>query len=272
VHNATTKQRWAALRRRLGIFAGGPRWARKKRERLAREREAQLGSGQTIPAYLAAAMSSTFGATPSPAFASASLTPFPSHAAVPAASPEGDTVAATAPGSSSMSTSTGPGASAHDDTRSLDLTKQDDPAALWDRPSTPSGAGAPPRRRFAGAIAAAAVLLLVAGAFVLLRRSRPADGAPADAAPAAPIAAAPQVTPSDATAAPAAPERPAALAGAQDVVVARGDTLWHLAGQHLGDPFLWPRVHQANHALVRDPDLIFPGQRLHMPPAPTRPN
>jgi nucleoid-associated protein YgaU len=37
VHNATTKQRHAALRRKLGIFLGGaPRWVRERRARLAR--------------------------------------------------------------------------------------------------------------------------------------------------------------------------------------------------------------------------------------------
>ena len=61
----------------------------------------------------------------------------------------------------------------------------------------------------------------------------------------------------------------------EDVVVRRGDTLWSIAGRHLGPSATadeiareWPRWHDANRdAIGNDPDLIQPGQVLH-PPAP----
>ncbi|HEY6003396.1 MAG TPA: LysM peptidoglycan-binding domain-containing protein, partial [Anaeromyxobacter sp.] len=58
---------------------------------------------------------------------------------------------------------------------------------------------------------------------------------------------------------------PAPAAAASPVVVRRGDTLWALSASHLGDPLRWPRLHQANRDRIRDPDLIYPGQRLDLP-------
>jgi hypothetical protein len=48
-------------------------------------------------------------------------------------------------------------------------------------------------------------------------------------------------------------------------VVREGDTLWDLAGQYLRNPFLWPEIFEINRALVADPDLIFPRERLLIP-------
>jgi hypothetical protein len=48
-------------------------------------------------------------------------------------------------------------------------------------------------------------------------------------------------------------------------VVRRGDTLWDLAGRYLNDPFLWPRIFQANRDVVRDPHWIYPLERLRIP-------
>jgi nucleoid-associated protein YgaU len=67
-----------------------------------------------------------------------------------------------------------------------------------------------------------------------------------------------------------APLEPAPRAGAVaaevgDLEVRPGDTLWELSARHLGAPVAWPRLHAANEAQVRDPDLIFPGQRLRLP-------
>jgi purine-binding chemotaxis protein CheW len=49
------------------------------------------------------------------------------------------------------------------------------------------------------------------------------------------------------------------------VVVARGDSLWRLAGVHLGAPSAWPRLHDLNRGAITDPDRIVPGQRLALP-------
>jgi nucleoid-associated protein YgaU len=47
--------------------------------------------------------------------------------------------------------------------------------------------------------------------------------------------------------------------------VARGDSLWAIAGSRYGDPTLWPRIHDANRNDIANPDLIYPNQRLRIP-------
>jgi nucleoid-associated protein YgaU len=47
--------------------------------------------------------------------------------------------------------------------------------------------------------------------------------------------------------------------------VARGDSLWAIAGSRYGDPTLWPRIHDANRDNIANPDLIYPNQRLRIP-------
>jgi hypothetical protein len=42
--------------------------------------------------------------------------------------------------------------------------------------------------------------------------------------------------------------------------VKKGDTLWDLAQQYLGDPFKWPDIYRLNTATVQDPNLIYPDQ------------
>lgn len=45
------------------------------------------------------------------------------------------------------------------------------------------------------------------------------------------------------------------------------DCLWNIAGKIdiYGDPFLWPKIWQANTDKIRNPDIIFPGQVLTIP-------
>lgn len=52
-------------------------------------------------------------------------------------------------------------------------------------------------------------------------------------------------------------------------VVRRGDTLWDLARRYLSNPFLWPDIFDANRSQIRNPHLIFPAQRLTIPPVST---
>lgn len=56
------------------------------------------------------------------------------------------------------------------------------------------------------------------------------------------------------------------------VTVERGDTLSGLALEHLGAAARWPRIAEANHELVKDPDHIEVGWRLEIPgtAAPTQ--
>ncbi|MFH1050052.1 MAG: hypothetical protein V1779_03865 [bacterium] len=47
------------------------------------------------------------------------------------------------------------------------------------------------------------------------------------------------------------------------------DCLWNIAGnvEIYGDPLQWPKVWQANASIIRNPDIIHPGQVLTLPPA-----
>ena len=49
------------------------------------------------------------------------------------------------------------------------------------------------------------------------------------------------------------------------VVVEEGDTLWHIAGDELGDPTRWPEIHAANRDQISDPDQIDVGWELRLP-------
>ena len=69
-------------------------------------------------------------------------------------------------------------------------------------------------------------------------------------------------------------DRPAASAGTtRPVRVHRGDTLWGIAGRHLGPGAglaqiaqEWPRWHRANRSVIgADPDHLVPGQLLRPP-------
>ena len=49
------------------------------------------------------------------------------------------------------------------------------------------------------------------------------------------------------------------------VVVTPGESLWSIANQYLGDGAEWPKIAEANEALITDPNLIQPGWQLVMP-------
>jgi nucleoid-associated protein YgaU len=48
-------------------------------------------------------------------------------------------------------------------------------------------------------------------------------------------------------------------------VVQQGETLWHIAAQVSGDPHEWPELYRANRDQIKDPSLLYPGQRLRIP-------
>lgn len=51
--------------------------------------------------------------------------------------------------------------------------------------------------------------------------------------------------------------------------VQRGETLWDIARVYLNDPFLWPEIFRLNTDVVEDPALIYPTERLVLPPGVT---
>lgn len=70
----------------------------------------------------------------------------------------------------------------------------------------------------------------------------------------------------------AAEQPPAGRSGAEGpqasepggYVVKKGDTLWDISRTYLRDPFLWPRLWEANRSIA-NPNLIYPGERLMIP-------
>ena len=52
--------------------------------------------------------------------------------------------------------------------------------------------------------------------------------------------------------------------------VQRGMTLWAIAEEELGEGIRYVAVYEANSDLIRDPDLIYPGQVFRIPLLPER--
>ncbi len=48
--------------------------------------------------------------------------------------------------------------------------------------------------------------------------------------------------------------------------VKSGDTLSKIAKAHYGDPMKYPVIFEANKPMLKDPDKIYPGQALRIPP------
>ena len=64
------------------------------------------------------------------------------------------------------------------------------------------------------------------------------------------------------------PTRPASTpSGTKTYVVVKGDSLSKIAQHFYGDAQGWRRIYEANRDLIRDPDLIHPGQELRIPDA-----
>lgn len=59
-----------------------------------------------------------------------------------------------------------------------------------------------------------------------------------------------------------------ALPSADDArthTVRAGETLWTIAAARVGDGALWPALYRANRDQIRDPAVLYPGQRLEIP-------
>ena len=48
-------------------------------------------------------------------------------------------------------------------------------------------------------------------------------------------------------------------------VVQPGETLWQIAAALSGNPHRWPELYRANRDQIKDPSLLYPGQRLAIP-------
>jgi len=51
----------------------------------------------------------------------------------------------------------------------------------------------------------------------------------------------------------------------QTHVVQSGDTLSKIAQKYYGDPSLYNQIFEANRDILKDPNKIFPGQKLKIP-------
>jgi nucleoid-associated protein YgaU len=66
-------------------------------------------------------------------------------------------------------------------------------------------------------------------------------------------------------AAPFEPPPASAAAEAGNYTVRRGNSLWWIARRTYGHGTRFTAIYSANRELIRDPDLIYPGQVLKMP-------
>lgn len=100
----------------------------------------------------------------------------------------------------------------------------------------------------------------------VLARAEVGFEAPASPETAAPQAAAPETAQATPEATPPVPVADGgALPRARIVTIEQGNTLWAIAGQTYGDPYLYVRIFRANRDQIRDPDLIYPGQVFTLP-------
>jgi nucleoid-associated protein YgaU len=65
-----------------------------------------------------------------------------------------------------------------------------------------------------------------------------------------------------------APETGAPVEQARTYTVVPGDSLSKIAKREYGDATKWRAIYEANRDKIKDPDLIYPGQVLTMPPNP----
>ena len=70
-----------------------------------------------------------------------------------------------------------------------------------------------------------------------------------------------------ATAPAPAPSTPAAAPAPRTYTVASGDSLSKIAKKFYGDANKWQRIFEANRDIIKNPDLIKPGQVLKIPDA-----
>jgi nucleoid-associated protein YgaU len=65
----------------------------------------------------------------------------------------------------------------------------------------------------------------------------------------------------------AAPQPTGTIGSGKTYVVVKGDSLSKIAKREYGDANKWRTIYEANNDLIKDPDLIYPGQELTIPDA-----
>jgi nucleoid-associated protein YgaU len=66
---------------------------------------------------------------------------------------------------------------------------------------------------------------------------------------------------------PAVPTGTTGASSNRTYVVVKGDSLSKIAKREYGDAAKWSRIYEANKDIIKDPDLIYPGQTLKIPGA-----
>lgn len=56
------------------------------------------------------------------------------------------------------------------------------------------------------------------------------------------------------------------IVGGQTYTIGKGDTLSKIAKEHYGSANAWKQIFEANRDVIEDPDRIFPGQVIKLPP------
>jgi nucleoid-associated protein YgaU len=65
--------------------------------------------------------------------------------------------------------------------------------------------------------------------------------------------------------APSTPNTENSPNGGRTYVVTKGDSLSAIAKREYGEAKEWRRIYDANRDIIKDPDLIYPGQTLRLP-------
>lgn len=62
-----------------------------------------------------------------------------------------------------------------------------------------------------------------------------------------------------------------ATAFAWEYTVENRDTLWDIAAEQLGSGYKWTDLYKANRDTIKNPDLIYAGQVIHIPDSQSAP-
>ena len=80
---------------------------------------------------------------------------------------------------------------------------------------------------------------------------------------------APQVEKADFSGVTATVDSTAEIVVERTYTIEKGDTLSKIAKEQLGSANAWKQIFEANRDVLEDPDRIFPGQVIKLPPADT---